>query len=455
MAPTTDAGACFEEPLPHPLARQLAGGDLGALSAGIERHLADADVTWGADGGPFLVDPVPRVLSAAEWEPLAAGLCQRTRALDRFVADIYGRQQIVREGLVPPSVVASAEYFEPLMQQATVHDPERRFITIAGLDCVRGPDGRFRVLEDNVRTPSGIAYSIAARAAVTEHVPAPDGLAPLEPALEALGDALRAAAPSGVEDPCVVVLTDGPANVAYYDHRALAEALDLPLVRLVDLRLRDGRLCAHIDDRDVRVDVVYRRTDEDRLSHPRGGLTDVARLLLEPWSHGRLGLVNAFGAGIADDKLLHAHVEDMVRFYLEEEPLIESVRTWDLSTPRAVNDALERLDELVVKPRAGHGGAGVVIGPLVDAAERDAARDAIRASPIEYVVQDYSPLSTAQTVIEGSLAPRHVDLRPFVFYGADAPVAMAGGLTRVAFDDGEMVVNSSKGGGVKDTWVVS
>jgi uncharacterized circularly permuted ATP-grasp superfamily protein len=313
----------------------------------------------------------------------------------------------------------------------------------------------FRVLEDNVRTPSGIAYAMAAREAVTEHLPAPDGLAPLQPGIDALAAALRAAAPEGVDDPCVVILTDGPGNVAYYDHGALAAALGLPLVRLVDLRLRDGKLCARIDDREARVDVVYRRTDEDRLNHPRGGLTDVAQLLLEPWSHGRLGLVNAFGTGVADDKLLHAYVEAMVSFYLGEEPLIESVRTWDLSSPRAVNEALERLDELVVKPRAGHGGAGVVIGPLSDGAQLAAVRDAICASPSEFVVQDYSPLSTAPTIVDGGLAPRHVDLRPFVFFGSGEPVALPGGLTRVALDEGEMVVNSSRGGGVKDTWVVA
>jgi uncharacterized circularly permuted ATP-grasp superfamily protein len=437
----------FEEPLPEPLAGTLADADLDALAGAVEQSLETADVTWGEDGGPFRVDPVPRVLTQAEWEPLAAGLCQRTRALDRFVADIYGRQCIVREGVVPATTVASAEYFEPLMQQAAIHDSERRFITIAGLDCVRGPDGTFRVLEDNVRTPSGIAYACAARTAVTEHLDAPADLTPLD--LEPLGAALRAAAPPGVEDPTVVVLTDGPGNVAYFDHRALAEVFGLPLVRLVDLRLREGRLFAG----DVQIDVVYRRTDEDRLNHARGGLTDVARLLLEPWSHGHLGLVNAFGTGVADDKLLHAHVEDMVRFYLGEEPLLESVHTWDLSSPRAVNEAIDRLDELVMKPRAGHGGDGVLIGPLATPAERDKARAKLRQSPIEFVVQDFFPLSTAATVVDGALAPRHVDLRPFVFYGNEA-VALPGGLTRVALDAGEMVVNSSRNGGAKDTWVV-
>ncbi len=443
------------EAAPRPSFAESSGDALGdrdpqGLLDAVSGSIASAGVTFGA--GPFRVDPVPRVIAAGEWETLAAGLCQRTKALDCFVADIYGAQRIVRDGAIPAPVVAGATYFEPLMQQA-VHE-ERRFITIAGLDCVRGPDGAFRVLEDNVRTPSGIAFTVAARDAVSAQLPAPDGLLPLEPALDALGDALRAAAPAGVEDPVVVVLTDGPGNVAYYDHRTLAARFGLPLVRLIDLRLRDGRLCARVDGEDVQVDVVYRRTDEDRLSHPRGGLTDVAKLLLEPWCAGTLGLVNAFGTGVADDKLLHAHVEEMVRFYLGEEPLIESVRTWDLSTPRAMNEALDRLDELVVKPRAGHGGAGVVLGPLATDAERDEARRMLRLAPTDYIVQDFMPLSTHPTVVDGELQPRHVDLRPFVFYGAEEPVAMPGGLTRVAFAEGEMIVNSSTGGGAKDTWVV-
>ncbi len=441
----------FEEPLGDDLAATLAGKDLGALAEAVEATIHSGEITFG-EATPFLVDPIPRVIAAPEWTALAAGVCQRTKALDRFVADIYGPQRIVREGVIPPTVVASATYFEPLMQQA-VHE-ERRFITIAGLDCVRGPDGVFRVLEDNVRTPSGIAYTVAARRIVCEHLPTPAALAPLEDALDALGDALRAAAPPGVEDPTVVVLSDGPGNVAYYDHRTLADRLGLPLVRLVNLRLKDNRLYARIDGEDVRVDVVYRRTDEDRLSHPRGGLTDVAKLLLEPWCAGTLGLVNAFGTGVADDKLLHAHVESMIRFYLDEEPLLESVKTWDLSTPRAMNRALERLDELVVKPRAGHGGAGVVIGPLASEDERDEVRRALRAAPADFIVQDFTPLSTHPTVVDGELRARHVDLRPFVFYGAGEPVALPGGLTRVALDEGEMIVNSSRNGGAKDTWVV-
>jgi uncharacterized circularly permuted ATP-grasp superfamily protein len=432
----------------------FATADLEAISGSVEDSLAAGGVVFGAERTPFKVDPVPRLITREDWEPLAAGLCQRTLALDRFVCDVYGRQRIVREGVLPASVVRSAEYFEPLLQQA-VHE-DRRWITIAGLDLVRCPDGAFRVLEDNVRTPSGLAYALAAREAVARHVPG-GGLEPepLEPSFDLLAEALRAAAPAGVDEPVVAVLTDGPGNTAYYDHRALAELLDLPLVRPIDLRLRDGHLFARTDDGELRLDVVYRRTDEDRLIDPRGGITRIAELLLEPWAAGKLGLVNCFGTGVADDKLIHAHVEDMVRFYLDEEPLIESIPTWDLSRPGALNRALERLDELVVKPRAGHGGVGVVIGSRAAGAELDRVAAALKANPSEHIVQETVPLSVHPTVCDGRLEPRHVDLRPFVFLGAGTEAhALPGGLTRVAFDEGEMVVNSSRNGGAKDTWVV-
>jgi len=379
--------------------------DLGALVEDVKATLAGEGIVFGDD--TFRVDPVPRVFTREEWEPLAAGLCQRVRALDRFACDVYHRQRIVRDGVIPAAAISSAAYFEPLLQQAA--NDERRWITIAGLDVIRCPDGAFRVLEDNVRTPSGIAYAMAARAAVIRHLDTA-GLAPepLEPSLELLGDALRSAAPDGVDEPVVVVLTDGPSNTAYSDHRMLAESLGFALVRPVDLRLRDGHLLARTDDGEVRVDVV------------------------------------------------HAYVEDMVRFYLGEEPLIESVPTWDLSRPGALGRALEQLDRLVVKPRAGHGGVGVMVGPRAEPSEVEEAAAALRAAPGEHVVQDTVPLSLHPTVCDGRLQPRHVDLRPFVFLGADGiGHALPGGLTRVAFDEGEMVVNSSRNGGAKDTWVVT
>ncbi len=306
MAQATDLAACFEEPLPA----AFSGLDPAATKAAVGATLTERGVMWGADAGPFRVDPVPRVISAAEWEPLATGLIQRVKALECFVADVYGRQRIVRDGVLDATAIASARVLraadaagDPLASGASSASP-------AWTACA-DPDGTFLVLEDNVRTPSGLSYTAAARAAVTAHVEPPDGLLPVDP-FTALGDVLRAAAPEGVEHPVIAVVSDGPANVAYYDHLTMAERLGIPLVRVDQLSLRDGHLYAG----PVRIDVAYRRTDEDRLSDPRGGLTDIGQLLFEPWSQGNLGLINAFGTGVADDKLLHGHVESMIRYYL-------------------------------------------------------------------------------------------------------------------------------------------
>jgi carboxylate-amine ligase len=442
MASAVDVAVPFEEPLPDQLLAQLQDRGLPAAVEAVSDAMAAEGVTLG--GTSFRVDPVPRVLTAAEWEPLATGLCQRVRALDRFVADIYGRQCIVREGVIPAAAVASAAYFEPLMQQAA-HD-DHRFITVAGLDVIRGPDGAFRVLKDTVLTPSGVSYALAAREAVTRAVPPPPGLEPasLEPSLAFLARALRSAAPEGVEDPVVALLTDGPTSGAYYAHRYLADRIGLELVELSDLRRRRDRLYAQIDGRDRALDVVYRRTSEARLQHERGGLTDVATLLLEPWANGKLGLVNAFGTGVADDKVLLAYVEELVRYYLDEEPLLESVRTWDLLAPGALNRAVEQLDQLVVKPRAGFGGGGVMIGPAATRAQLDRCAAELCSSPSKYAVQDFVPLSLHPTVCDGELQPCPVDLRPFVFYGAKESLVMPGGLSRV-----------TPVGCAKDTWVIS
>ncbi|MEA2170557.1 MAG: hypothetical protein QOF76_3857 [Solirubrobacteraceae bacterium] len=408
----------------------LLTGDLPAQAEDLRAADAAREVPLG-----FPIDPLPRVIAAGEWETVSAGLCQRTRALDAFVADIYGRQTIVREGVVPAAAVASARYFEPLMQQAA-HD-ERRFITVAGFDVVRGSDGRFRVFGDAVRTPTGVAYAIAVREAVARRLPA-RGVAPLAPSIACMRRALQAAAPAGVTDPMMALLTDGPGSPDYADHRPLAKLLGIPLVRLHDLRRRADALCARIGGREVKLDVVYRRTEEDRLSHSRGGLTDVAKLLLEPWSRGTLGLVNAFGTGVADDRLLHAYVEEMIGYYLGEDPLLESVESWDLFAPGVLNRALEQLDRLVVKPRSG---PGVMVGPTATESELERAAHCLRTAPSQYVVQRYEPRSVHAAVYDGEVVDRPVDLRAFVFYGERDAVALPGGVTRVS------------GGSAKDTWI--
>jgi uncharacterized circularly permuted ATP-grasp superfamily protein len=324
------------------------------------------------------------------------------------------------------------------------------WITIAGLDLVRDGDGPFVVLEDNVRTPSGIAYAVAAREALSGHLSVPKGMRvrSLEPAYEWLGEALRAAAPRAAgEHPSVVVLTDGPSSSAYYEHGAIARRLGLPLVRPADLSVRFERLFARTDDGTVPVDVVYRRTDEDRLFDAAGAPTALADVLLGPLQAQTLGCVNAFGTGVADDKLVHSYVEEMVRFYLDEEPLLASVPTHDPSQPGVLEMALERIGELVIKPRSGHGGIGVVVGPRADLQTLAAVSRELTATPERFILQETVLLSRQPTVCGAELEPRHVDLRPFTFAIGDRVEVFPGGLTRVALERGSLVVNSSQHGG--------
>jgi len=417
--------------------RALAGHDLEELAVAVERHGADEGVVFHSAGGDevFVIDPVPRVIAATEWARVEAGLAQRVRALNAFVADVYGDRCIVEEGVVPARIIEEAEYFEPAMQG--VAPPGGLWIGIAGLDLVRGDDGRFRVLEDNVRTPSGFAYAAAARRALTANIEVrpQDRPRTLDALPQMLMETLRAASPATGAGRAAL-LTDGVANAAYYEHEWAAEALGIPLLEPEDL------------DLDA-VDVIYRRTNADRLD------TEVGKLLLEPVREGRIGVVNQFGTGVADDKLTHAYVEDMIRFYENEEPLLPSVETFDLGDPAILERALDVFDELVIKPRGGYGGEGVAVLPHAEQKDRELVRKAVREHPEDYVAQRMVMISSHPTVIDGRLVPRHIDLRPYVFLGLDGHVrTLPGGLTRVAFDEGSLVVNSSQNGGAKDTWVL-
>jgi carboxylate-amine ligase len=428
----------------------LAGVSLRARRALVHEAVRARGAVYRTAAGaePFEVDPVPRSLSAQEWDTLARGLEQRLLALDAFVRDVYGAQRILAEGVVPPRVVGGAEYYEPLLTH--LRPPGGRWIGIAGFDVVRDADGTLAVLEDNLRTPSGIAYAVAAREAVTarldpEETPAPRGL---DATVPILGAALRAATPPAAPDaadPHIVLLTDGPANSAHWEHVWLARALGIALVEPGDLCRRGDRLLLRATMRPV--DVVYRRTNADRAG------SDVGRLLLPLVAAGTLGVVN-FGTGVADDKLVHGYVEDMVRFYLGEEPAVPSVQTFDLARPECLSEALDRFGELVVKRRAGHGGIGVVVCAHARRADVETARRAVIADPSMWVAQPMVSLSTHPTVIDGRLCPRHVDLRPFAVQTADGATVLPAALTRVAFGSGALVVNSSQNGGAKDTWVV-
>ncbi|MDP8942727.1 MAG: circularly permuted type 2 ATP-grasp protein [Actinomycetota bacterium] len=438
------------------LLEELAGTDLRALADRVASGIRERDVVFGARAGvtSFRVDPIPRILPADEWETLRAGLAQRVRALNRFIADAYMDRRIVAAGRMPARVLEGADHYEPWLEGVPV--PNGVYAGVAGLDVVRAPDGRFLVLEDNVRTPSGLAYAIAARQVLADCGPAaPEGLCPSTPALDLLGAALRSAAPNGAGDPSIVLLSDGPRNSAWWEHRRLGQALDLPIARLSDLEVRGDRVYAWLDAGPQPVDVIYRRTDQDRLRERAGGATALAQLLLEPIRAGTVACVNACGAGIADDKLVHAYVEEMVRFYLGEEPILASVPTYDLGEPEVRAQVLERLDELVVKPRVGHGGHGVVVCAHATRDDCDQVVRALHEHPERFIAQETVLFSRHPTVCGSSLGPRHVDLRPYVICAGDAVTVVPGGLTRVAFREGALVVNSSQDGGAKDTWVLA
>jgi uncharacterized circularly permuted ATP-grasp superfamily protein len=396
------------------------------------------------------------VIDAAEWRVLSAGIVQRVRALELFVQDVYGDRRIVRAGVVPAGCIDSARHYEPQLMGRGQEISS--WITVAGLDLVRDCDGSFKVLEDNLRTPSGIAYAVATREVLGAHLHPPTGLQvrSLDAAFRTLGEALRAAAPAAVtDDPVVVLLSDGKLNSAFYEHAAIAAHLGIPLALPEQLSVRRGRLFARLDGGEQAVDVVYRRTDEDRLSDDHGRPTGIAQLLLDPVLGGTLACVNAFGTGVADDKLLHAYAEEMVRFYLGEEPLLRSVPTYDPSQPGMLEEILGRIDELVIKPRSGHGGHGVVIGPHARPEDLRATAARLREAPERFVAQETVMLSRHPTVTDGRLELRHIDLRPFAISSGQGVHVLPGGLTRVAFERGALVVNSSQNGGSKDTWVLA
>jgi len=441
---------------PRPGYAELLGAveriDLADLRARVNRHLSQHGVTFGTE--PFVVDPIPRLITPEEWEELAAGLAQRARALNEFLLDAYGTRRIVQAGILSDDAIREAEGFEPdLFGCLPGGGPPA---AIVGFDVVREPSGRFLVLEDNVRTPSGFEYALAARSALAANLPAGCPVPrPIDPLTgELLSGVLRGAAPEERSDPSIVILTDGPSNVAYSEHSRAAARIGVPLVTLDQLDSDEEELYVKLGGGERRrVDVLYRRCDEDRLCDERGELTAVAHALLRPWLSGRLGLVNAFGNGLADDKLIHGHVDDFIRFYLRQEPAVPSVPTYDFRRPTGEAETIRRLREHVVKPRHGHGGHGVVIGPQATGAEIDALAGEVTRRPESYISQPTISLSSHPTVIDDRIEPRHVDLRVFAFCGAEIAL-MPGGLSRVALEEGKLIVNSSQSGGGKDTWVL-
>jgi uncharacterized circularly permuted ATP-grasp superfamily protein len=424
--------------------------DLAEAKSEIKAHLKLHEIEFKGDEGPeaFLLDVVPRVLERDEWDQLEAGLRQRARALNAFISDAYFEQRIVRKGAVPARVIETAENLEPEMVGVEVRGP---YAPVIGFDVVRTDEG-FRILEDNGMNPSGIAYAIAARAAIDTFVPLqpPGERRDIAYAVELLRRVLEAAAPGGDPEPGALI-TDGEDSSAWYEHVELSKRLGLRLLVPDDLEVRDGRLYgAPAGKRKEELRVVYLRDDIAQLRDENGDPT-WRHALLEPVRRGNLSTLSGFGCGVGDDKLAHAYSEEMIRFYLGEEPIIPIIPTYDLADPEARDEVFERIEEMVVKPRAGLGGRGVVIGRQSTAEEREEVMKAARETPENFIAQETITLSTHPTWAGGGLEPRHIDLRAYAYGEEIAP----GGLTRVAFGRGSLLVNSTQGGGAKDTWVLA
>ena len=439
---------------------RLSPAEIRTRADALARSYLAQGVTFdiGGEERPFPLDPVPRVLDGAEWDTLAPGVAQRVKALEKLLEDIYGRQKVVADGVIPRALITSSAHFH---RQARGINPANGVrVTVAGIDVIRDSEGGWRVLEDNVRVPSGVSYVLSNRRAMAQTFPELFSSMPVLPVADyprRLLSALTAAAPSGVEDPVVVVLTPGVYNSAYFEHSLLARLMGVELVEGRDLVCTGGRVYMRTTEGRRRVDVIYRRVDDEFIDpvafRPDSllgcpGLLTAARL-------GHVTIANAVGNGVADDKLMDTYVPGLIRYYLGEGPLIQNVDTWRLEEPEALKEVLERLDELVVKPVDGSGGKGIIIGPAASKAEIDEARTRLRLDPRGWIAQPVVQLSTVPTLAEDRVRPRHVDLRPFAVNDGEDVWVLPGGLTRVALQEGQLVVNSSQGGGSKDTWVRS
>ncbi|MDY0012461.1 MAG: circularly permuted type 2 ATP-grasp protein [Rhodocyclaceae bacterium] len=413
----------------------------------------------GDNGGterliPF--DIIPRIIPADEWAQLAAGLKQRVKALNAFIRDIYHDQEILRAGRLPREYVLNNSQYRPEMQGIDVAGDI--YAHIAGVDVVRAGKGEFYVLEDNLRVPSGVSYMLENRKMMMRLFPrlfSRYKVAPVDRYPDMLLNMLRSVAPQGVTDPTVVVMTPGAYNSAYFEHAFLAQQMGVELVEGQDLFVDHEQVFMRTTRGPQRVDVIYRRIDDDFLDPQVFRKDSVlgAPGLLKAYHAGRVTLANAVGTGVADDKSIYPFVPEMVRFYLGEEPILNNVPTYQCRLKDDLAYVLENMAELVVKEVHGAGGYGMLVGPASTREEVDAFRERVKAAPDKYIAQPTLALSACPTFVESGIAPRHIDLRPFVLSGEEIQL-VPGGLTRVALKEGSLVVNSSQGGGTKDTWVL-
>ncbi len=439
----------------------------------IERKRKAADIAFHQAGITFAVygesnsqerlipfDIVPRIIPAQEWTRMEAGLRQRVKALNAFLHDIYHNQEILKAGVIPAQQVLGNSQFCRAMMGVDV--PEQVYAHIAGVDLVRADNGsgdaQYYVLEDNLRTPSGVSYMLENRKMMMRLFPdlfSRQKIAPVEHYPDLLLNSLRSVAPAGITDPNVVVLTPGQYNSAYFEHAFLAQQMGVELVDGNDLFVMNEIVYMRTTEGPRRVDVIYRRIDDDFLDPEVFNKDSMLGVLglFSAYRAGTVTLANAVGTGIADDKAIYMHVPDMIRFYCGEEPILSNVPTWELSKPKDMAYVLAHLPELVVKEVHGSGGYGMLVGPTSSRAEIEMFRAKIIADPVGYIAQPTLALSTCPTYVESGVAPRHIDLRPYVLSGKKMTM-VPGGLTRVALTEGSLVVNSSQGGGTKDTWVL-
>ncbi|GAA4820987.1 circularly permuted type 2 ATP-grasp protein [Sphingosinicella ginsenosidimutans] len=439
-------------------------GDLERRQQAAEALFRNLGITFAVYGEqeaaeriiPF--DIIPRIFSAAEWARLSAGLEQRVNAINAFIDDVYGRRQILADGIVPQDIVLGNDQF--CIHCAGAKPPHGVYAHICGIDLIRTGPTDFFVLEDNARTPSGVSYMLENREAMLRLCPELFEAFPVRPVdsyPELLRDMLYSVAPRGTREPTCVLLTPGHFNSAYYEHSFLADNMGIELVEGRDLEVDDDIVWMRTIDGRVRVDVIYRRIDDAYLDplvfRPDSALGVPG--LMAAYLAGNVTLVNAPGTGIADDKAIYSYMPEIVRYYSGEEPILPNVETWRCREPEALQYTLDHLDELVVKLVDGSGGYGMLIGPTASRREIDAFRAALEAQPHRYIAQPTLALSTVPTLVDQGIAPRHVDFRPYVLTGSDGVRLVPGGLTRVALREGSLVVNSSQGGGTKDSFVLA